>query len=76
VKINLPIDNVIGALVETRTRKKGTLNTPPSLFSKEQYRILMVSLETEQGMENPAFEVHNAQDWVTAIQRGVGGEAV
>lgn len=76
VKINLPIDNVVGALVETRTRKKGTLNTPPSLFSKEQYQILMVSLETEQGMENPTFEVHNAQDWATAIQRAVGGEAV
>ena len=76
VKINLPIDNVVGALVETRTRKKGTLNTPPSMFSKEQYQIVMVSLETEQGMENPAFEVYNAQDWATAIQRGVGGETV
>jgi len=76
VKINLPIDNVVGAIVETRTRKKGTLNQPPSLFSKEQYQVLMVSLDTERGMENPAFEVYNAQDWVTAIQRVVGGEAV
>ena len=76
VKINLPIDNVIGATVETRTRKKGTLNQPPSLFSKEQYQVLVVSLDTERGMENPAFEVYNAQDWVTAIQRAVGGEAV
>jgi len=76
VRINLPTDSVIGALVETRTRKKGTLNTPPSLFSKEQYQLLVVSLETEHGMENPAFEVRNAQDWATAIQRAVGGEAV
>ena len=76
VKINLPIENVVGAVVETRTRKKGTLNTPPSIFSKEQYQILVVSLDTEQGMENPAFEVYNARDWVTAIQRAVGGEAV
>ena len=76
VRINLPIENVVGALVETRTRKKGTLNTPPSLFSKEQYQVLVVSLDTERGMENPAFEVYNAQDWVTAIQRAVGGEAV
>ena len=76
VKINLPIDGVIGALVENRTRKKGTLNTPPSLFSKESYQLLVVSLDTDQGMENPAFEVYNAQDWATAIQRAVGGEAV
>jgi len=76
VRINLPIDGVVGALVEARTRKKGTLNTPPSLFSKEQYQLLVVSLETEHGMENPAFEVYNAQDWATAIQRAVGGEAV
>jgi len=76
VKMNLPIDNVVGALVENRTRKKGTLDTPPSMFSKEQYQVLVVSLDTERGMENPAFEVYNAQDWVTAIQRAVGGEAV
>ena len=76
VRINLPIDNVVGALVETRTRKKGTLNTPPSFFSKEQYQVLVISLETEQGMENPAFEVYNARDWATAIQRAVGGEPV
>ena len=76
VRINLPIDNVIGAIVENRTRKKGTLNAPPSLFSKEPYQVLVVSLDTEQGMENPAFEVYNAQDWVIGIQRAVGGEAV
>lgn len=76
VKINLPIDNVVGAIVENRTRKKGTLNTPPSFFSKEPYQVLVVSMDTEHGMENPAFEVYNAQDWVTAIQRSVGGEAV
>jgi len=76
VKINLPIDGVIGALVENRNRKKGTLNDPPSLFSKEPYQVLVISLDTEQGMENPVFEVYNAQDWVTGIQRAVGGEAV
>ena len=76
VKINLPTDSVIGAIVETRTRKKGTLNQPPSLFSKEQYQVLIVSLDTPEGMENPAFEVYNAPDWVNAIQRGIGGEAV
>ena len=76
VKINLPIENVVGAVIETRTRKKGTMNEPPSLFSKEPYQVIVVSLDTESGMENPAFEVYNAQDWVTAIQRAVGGEAV
>ena len=76
VKINLPVENVLGATVETRSRKKGTWSEPPSLFSKEQYQILLVSLDTQSGMENPAFEIYNAQDWVTAIQRSVGGEAV
>lgn len=76
VKMNLPIDGVVGATVETRTRKKGTMNQPPSLFSKEQYQVLIVSLDTTEGMENPAFEVYNATDWVNAIQRGIGGEAV
>jgi len=76
VKINLPVENVLGATVETRSRKKGTMSEPPSFFNKEQYQVLMVSLETQSGMENPAFEVYNAQDWVTAIQRSVGGEAV
>ncbi len=76
VKINLPIDGVVGATVETRTRKKGTLNEPPSFFSKEPYEVLIVSLDTPEGMENPAFEVYNARDWISAIQRGIGGEAL
>jgi len=76
VRINLPIENVVGAIVENRTRKKGTLDSPASLFSKEMYQVLVVSLDTEYGMENPAFEVYNAQDWVIGIQRAVGVEAV
>jgi hypothetical protein len=76
VKINLPIESVVGATVETRTRKKGTLSEPPSLFSKEPYEVLIVSLDAPTGMENPAFEVYNARDWVSAIQLGIGGEAV
>ncbi len=76
VKINLPVESVLGATVETRTRKKNTWSDPPSIFSKEQYQVLLVSLDTPTGMENPAFEIYNGQDWVTAIQRSVGGEAV
>jgi len=76
IKVNLPIEKVIGANIETRTRKKGTRNEPPSFFSKEQYEVLMVSLETPDGIENPSFEVYNSRDWATAIQRAVGGEAI
>ncbi len=76
VPINIPIDKVISATVETRTRKKGTLNEPATLFSKEQYQVLIVSMETPFGIENPAFEVENATDWAVAIQRAVGGEAI
>ena len=76
VKINLPIDNVVGATVESRTRKKGTLNEPSSLFSKESYDVVVISLDTEEGMENPAFEVYNGQGWVIGIQRAVSVEAV
>jgi len=76
IKINLPIENVLGAITESRERKKGTLNEPPSLFSKEQYHVLIVSLDTPDGMENPSFEVADPQGWVKAIQRAVGGEIV
>ena len=76
IKINLPIDRVIGANVEARTRKKGTLNEPPSMFSKEQYNVLIVSLDTPDGMENPAFEVSELSMWVTVLQRAIGGETL
>lgn len=76
IPINIPIDKVIGATVETRTRKKGTLNDPATLFSKEQYQVLIVGMETPFGIENPTFEVDNANDWAVAIQRVIGGEAI
>jgi hypothetical protein len=74
--INIPLDKVVGCQIETRTRKKGTLNEPGSLFSKEQYQVLIVGLETPEGMESPTFEVSNPQDWATAVNRAIGGETV
>jgi len=74
--INLPVENVVGCQIETRTRKKGTLNTSAGLFNKEQYQVLIVGLETPDGMESPVFEVSNPQDWTSAINRAVGGETV
>jgi len=74
--INILLDEVVGCQIETRTRKKGTLNEPASLFSKEQYQVLIVGLETPEGMESPIFEVSNPQDWATAITRAMGGETV
>lgn len=76
VKINLPISSVLGAMIETRIRKKGTLDEPPSLFSKEQYNVLIVSLDTPDGQENPSFEVKDPEGWVSAIQKAIGGEVV
>jgi len=76
IKINLPIESVLGAITETRERKKGTLNKPPSLFSKERYNVLVLSLDTPEGMENPSFEVADPEGWIRAIQRAVGGEMV
>ena len=49
---------------------------PPSLFSKEPYKVLTVSLDTPEGIENPVFEVSGPDVWVTVVQRVVGGEAV
>jgi hypothetical protein len=74
--INITLDKVVGCQIETRTRKKGTLNEPASLFSKEQYQVLIVGMETLEGMESPIFEVSNPQDWSTAITRAIGGETV
>jgi len=76
VKINLPTSNVLGAMTETRERKKNTLDDPPSLFSKERYNVLIVSLDTPEGQENPSFEVREPEGWVSAIQKAVGGEIV
>jgi len=76
VKINLPISNVLGAMTETRIRKKGTIDEPPSLFSKEEYNVLIVSLDTPEGQENPSFEVKDPEGWVAAIQKAIGGEIV
>jgi len=76
IKINIPLDKVIGAATETRERKKGTLNDPPSLFSKELYNVLIVSLDAPEGVENPIFEVGDPSGWATAIQRKIGGEKV
>lgn len=74
--INIPIENVVGCQIETRTRKKGTINTPGTLFSKEQYRVLIVGLETPEGMESPVFEVENPEDWTRALNRAIGGEQI
>ncbi len=77
IKINLPLEGVIGSKTETRVRKKGTLKNPPTLFSKEDYKVLIVSLETSSGLiENPIFGVMNANDWAIAIQRTTEGELV
>ena len=69
VGINLPIEKVIGAHSDVRERKTGT-------FSKERYGVLIVSLDTDTGVENPVFEVTDTQGWTTAIQKGQGGEVV
>jgi hypothetical protein len=76
VKINLPITNVLSAITETRERKKNTIDDPPSLFSKEQYNVLIVSLDTSEGQENPSFEVRDPEGWVSALQKAIGGEIV
>jgi hypothetical protein len=75
IAINLPIANVIGASIEQRERKKGTVNQPASLFSKETYSLIIVSMETmEGGVENPTFEVRDPAGWVDVITRIQGGE--
>jgi len=74
--INIPLEKVVGCQIESRTRKKNTWNEPATLFSKEQYQVLIVGLETPEGMESPTFEVDNPQDWATAITRAIGGETV
>lgn len=76
IKINLPIEKVLGAMTETHERKKNTIDDPPSLFSKEQYPVLIVSMDTPEGQENPSFEVGDIEGWTSAIQRAVGGELV
>ena len=75
-KINVPVESVLMSSMETRMRKKNTIDEPPSLFSKEQYDVLIVSLDTPEGQENPSFEVSDAQGWATAVQRATGGETV
>jgi hypothetical protein len=69
IKMNLPGEKVLGAQSEARVRKTGT-------FSKENYSVLIVSLDTEQGMENPVFQVADPKGWETAIQRAMGGEVI
>jgi hypothetical protein len=69
IKINLPNDKVLGAQSEARVRKTGT-------FSKENYSVLIVSLDTDKGVENPVFEVADPKGWETAMQRAMGGEVI
>jgi hypothetical protein len=76
VKINLPVTGVLGAMTEVRERKKNTIDEPPTIFSKERYNVLIVSLDTPEGQENPNFEVRDAEGWTSAIQKAVGGEVV
>jgi rRNA maturation endonuclease Nob1 len=68
-RINIPREKVLGSQSEGRTRKTGT-------FSKENYNVLIVAMETEQGIENPVFQVSDPSGWVTAIQRIMGGEVI
>ncbi|MDG6914257.1 MAG: hypothetical protein JRN34_00885 [Nitrososphaerota archaeon] len=76
IKINLPIEKVVGSAMENRTRKKGTLNQPAGMFGKETYNVLIVSLDTENGVDNPVFEVRDPAGWSAAIQQATGGQAV
>lgn len=76
IKINIPVANVLGAMTEARERKKNTIDEPPSLFSKEQYNVLIVSLDTPEGQENPSFEVRDIEGWTSALQKTIGGEIV
>jgi hypothetical protein len=69
IKINLPNDKVLGAQTEARVRKTGT-------FSKERYSVLIVSLDTDRGVENPVFRVSDPKGWETAMQRAMGGEVI
>jgi rRNA maturation endonuclease Nob1 len=69
IRISMPNEKVLGAHSEVRVRKTGT-------FSKENYGVLIVSLDTDRGVENPVFEVTDTQGWATAIQRAMGGEVV
>lgn len=71
-KLNAPVDAIVGVFVETRTRKKGSVNAAPSVFSRELFQVLVISLETENSIENPSFEVNDPQDWVPAIQQVSG----
>ena len=76
IRFNLPIEKVVGSMTESRTRKKGTLNEPAGIFGKEQYSVLIVSLDTDYGMDNPIFEVRDPAGWSAAVQQATGGEAV
>lgn len=76
IRINIPVENVIGANIETRERKKGTLNEPPTLFSKEKYNVLIVSIEMPEGIENPIFEVSEPDVWMKVLERLIGGETL
>jgi hypothetical protein len=76
VKLNLPVSSFIGAITESRERKKDTIDAPPSMFSKEKYHVIIVSLDAPEGQENPAFEVKDPEGWNTAIQKIIGGEIV
>jgi hypothetical protein len=67
--MNLPREKVLGAQSEARVRKTGT-------FSKENYGVLIVSLDTDQGVEKSVFQVTHPKGWETAIQRAMGGEVV
>ena len=69
IRMNLPNDKVLGANQDSRERKTGT-------FSKERYGVLIVSLDTDRGVENPLFEVRDPQGWSGAIQKAMGGEAM
>lgn len=76
IKINLPIEKVVGSATETRTRKKGTLNQPAGMLGKESYNVVIISLDTDNGVDNPVFEVVDPSGWSTAIQQATGGQTV
>jgi len=69
IRINAPVTSIVGASVETRLRRKGTIADPASFIGKETYRVIIISLESQNLLENPTFEVSDVRGWLIIIQR-------
>jgi hypothetical protein len=72
LKLDLPVDKIVSTSTDTRQRKRGTWDARPTLLSDETYKVLILSLQTENGIENPVFEVATPDSWVSAIQSVAG----